>query len=309
MNNTNNVPLFFGNPITMLISNEIDRYNVTLLSNQLIDLMNVIIGSNNIIRIQPELTLLSSLLYYTTIITNKYKLTPGQQLCGLKMIEVDVRKTTAINTPPTPPTTLPLPPPTTATATYINQLYTYLTNMISIKQQQRNFIYIKDITITNQIILVLLLSLVPYIHARRNEISFLIEESLSALLYDDNNNNSNTSSSNSNTGSSNSNINSNTVSSSSDNDSTWDYMIKKLYKVIHALGRTCITWSSSSVGRFENLCTIIHEINYMMFLFNAEYAEPAYRICRVRMINIDTNRTGRFSKLKGIITTTLFLSY
>ena len=307
MNNTNDVPLFFGNPITMLISNEIDRYNVTLLSNQLIDLMNIVIGSNNIIRIQPELTLLSSLLYYTTIITNKYKLTPGQQLCGLKMIEVDVRKTIAINHTPSTTTTAT----TNATTTYINQLYTYLTNMISIKQRQRNFIYIKDITITNQIILVLLLSLVPYIHARRNEISFLIEESLSALLYDDNNNNTSNTSSGSNTsstGSSGSNSNSNTVSSSSDSDSTWDYMIKKLYKVVHALGRTCIAWSSSSVGRFENLCTIIHEINYMMFLFNAEYAEPAYRICRVRMINIDTNRTGRFSKLKGI-TTTLFLSY
>ena len=35
------------------------------------------LGPRYIIRLQPELQLVSSLLYYSCIFTNKYKLTPG----------------------------------------------------------------------------------------------------------------------------------------------------------------------------------------------------------------------------------------
>ena len=38
------VPLFFGNPITMMISNQIDRHNTDIISSSLIDLLNEIIG-------------------------------------------------------------------------------------------------------------------------------------------------------------------------------------------------------------------------------------------------------------------------
>ena len=256
------VPLFFGNPITMMISNEIDRHGTDMLSNSLVDLLNDIVGPRYLVRLEPEVRLLGSLLYYFSIFTNKYKLTPAQQLCGLKMIEVETK-------------------PITYEA-YFNQLYLYIMNYFKDKNQKSpiNFVYLKDITTANQLLLVLLWSLGPYIHSRRAEISFLLEESLSILLGNDESSNA---------------VNTDSI----ENEDAWDFITKKLLKYVHAFGKTCIAWSSTPTGRFENLCTIIYELNYMMFLFNAEYIEPAFRICRIRMINIDNNRTGRYSKLKG----------
>ena len=86
MDQLQNSPARFASHIAMILSQELDRRESEFVGDRVVDLSECLIGGRKAHAYEPELKLLGALLYFGCSLF-AYGSTPGQQFCGLALVE------------------------------------------------------------------------------------------------------------------------------------------------------------------------------------------------------------------------------